>query len=247
MQNRIAVSVFSLLLAFAPPHALLAQAGAKMKNFSGVWQALTQGQFNSDPQQKPKGFAFTEDPPPMLPWAKEKFDANVDPTKERNDHGRMERDPGMNCFPPGPTWLHVQPRPFEFIEAPGRILIRYEWDRALREIWMDGRKHPQDLDPNWMGHSIGKWEGDVLVVDTVGITEKTWLDMAGHVHSDALHLVERFSRKDKETLVVDITFEDPVAYSKPWTGQRIFKLHPGWEIQEHVACETHLLHEHKLP
>ena len=242
MHNRITASILILVtgLVFAP--ALLSQnAGV----FPGTWQALTQGQFLNDPKERAKGFAFTEEPPPMLPWALEKFETNRDPIKERNDHGRMERDPGMNCYPPGPTWLHSQPRPFEFIEVPGRIFIRYEWDRSLREIWMDGREHPKDMDPTWMGHSTGKWDGDVLVVDTVGVTEKTWLDMAGHVHSDELHIVERFWRRDPETLVVDITFDDPVAYSRPWTGQRIFKLRP-WEVQEHVACESHLIHEHKL-
>ncbi len=183
----------------------------------------------------------------MQPWAAEKFRANRDPEREPYDPGRTERNPGLRCFPPGPTWLHTQVRPFELLQVPGRILIVYEWDHWLRQIWMDGRGHPENLDPTWMGHSIGKWDGDTLVVDTVGLNDKTWLDMAGHVHSEALHIVERFWRKDHDTLEVIVTFDDPVAYTKPWTGRRIFKLHPNWEIQEHIACEDHLLHEHAIP
>jgi hypothetical protein len=249
------MSIVTLLVVFGSVSVLSAQntrAGAKTPfvasgRFAGVWQGYTQTQLRAIPEERKKMFAFTAEAPPMLPWAREKFEGNVDPTKEEpNDHGRMERDPGMHCYPPGPTWLHIQPRPFEFLELPGRIFIRYEWDRALREIWMDGREHPKDMDPTWMGHSIGRWEGDVLVVDTVGVTEKTWLDLAGHVHSDSLHIVERFWRKDQETLILDITFDDPIAYSRPWSGQRTFKLRPGFQVEEHVGCETHLIREHKL-
>ena len=92
-----------------------------------------------------------------------------------------------------------------------------------------------------MGHSIGKWDGDTLVVDTVGLNDKTWLDGLGHPHSDALHLVERIRRVDHATLQFDLTFDDPKAYTKPWMGKQVFKLRPGWEIPEHIICEDHLL------
>ncbi len=102
---------------------------------------------------------------------------------------------------------------------------------------MDGRGHPEDPDPTWMGHSIGRWDGDTLVVDTVGFNDKTWIDPLGHSHSEALHLVERYRRVDPNTLVIDLTFEDAKAFLKPWSGQREFDLKPDWEIAEMYPCE----------
>jgi len=257
MPNRSIRLIFSVavILAFSP--SVVAQEvnqsdGRKNqstfeRNFSGVWRQPGLRSLNLIPEERGKGFAFTVEPPPMQPWAAEKFRANRDPASEPNYVGRIDRNPGLHCFPPGPTWLHTQQRPFELLQVSDRILIVYEWDHWMRQIWMDGRGHPENLDPTWMGHSIGKWDEDTLVVDTVGLNDKTWLDMAGHVHSEALHIVERFWRKDHDTLEVDVTFDDPVAYTKTWTGRRIFELHPNWEIQEHIACEDHLLHEHAIP
>jgi hypothetical protein len=222
-------------------------ANPSAPDFSGVWQGPTQGQFKRTdmfPEEKGRGFAFTAEQPPMQPWAEQKYKANHAPDDQPNDHGRTELDPGMRCFPPGPTWLLTQPRPFEIFQVPGRMLIVYEWDHWVRPIWTDGRGHLKDADPTWMGHSIGKWDGDTLIVDTVGLNDKTWLDMAGHVHTEDLHVVERWRRTKPDTLVVDIVFDDPKAYTKPWKGQKVFKLHPDWEVQEHVGCEDHLLHEH---
>jgi hypothetical protein len=96
--------------------------------------------------------------------------------------------------------------------------------------------HKKDLAPTWMGDSIGRWEGDTLVVDTVGFNDRTWLDQVGHPHSDALHLVERIRRHDHDTLQIDFTFDDPKAYTQPWTGEKLFKLRLDWNISEYV-CE----------
>ena len=89
-----------------------------------------------------------------------------------------------------------------------------------------------------MGHSVGKWEGDTLVVDTIGLTEKSWLDRAGHPHSDALHIIERIRRVDHETLKFDLTFQDANAFTRPWTGQKRFSLVPGGEIMEYVCADN---------
>jgi len=94
-----------------------------------------------------------------------------------------------------------------------------------------------------MGHSIGKWDGDTLVIDTVNLKDRNLLDGQGHVHSDALHIVERLKRVAADTLEDEITFDDPKAYTKPWTAKAILKLHPKWEIGEDVICEDRLVNK----
>jgi hypothetical protein len=126
----------------------------------------------------------------------------------------------------------------EIVQTPGRVLIIYEFDHFVRQIWTDGREHVKDLPGTWMGDSIGKWEGDTLVVDTTGFNDKTWVDRAGHPHSEDLHVVERIRRADPKTLQVDITIEDPKAYTKPWGGQLLFTARPDWNISELVCLDN---------
>lgn len=131
--------------------------------------------------------------------------------------------------------------PFEILQSKGRVLMLFETGNSIRQIWMDGRGHPADLDPSWMGHAIGHWEGDTLVVDTVGMTDKSWLDTAGHPHSDALHVVERIRRVDHDNLENTLTFDDPKTYTRPWTSRIIYKLRPDWSLREDIACEDKIL------
>jgi hypothetical protein len=130
------------------------------------------------------------------------------------------------------------PRPFEIVQIPGRVLVLFEWDHWVRPIWTDGRGHPKDPDPTWMGHSIGRWDGDTLVVDTVGLNDKTWIDSIGHPHSEDLHVIERYRRTKHDELEVAFTFDDPKAYTKPWTATVVFGLKPDWELSEMVNCEN---------
>ena len=130
------------------------------------------------------------------------------------------------------------PFPVEIIEARDRIVMYFEYSNLMRQIFMDGRPHPADLQPTYMGHSTGRWDGDTLVVDTVGLTDKSWLDRAGHPHSDALHIVERIRRLDHETLEIDLTFDDVKAYTRPWKGRKLYTFRPGWEIMEYVCADN---------
>jgi hypothetical protein len=116
------------------------------------------------------------------------------------------------------------------------MVMVFEYDHFVRQIYADGRKHAEEPVPTWMGDSIGRWEGNTLVVDTVGFNDQTWLDYSGHPHSDALHVVERFQRVDHNTLKIDLAIEDPKAYTKPWGGRMLFELKPDWTIGEAV-CE----------
>ena len=226
----IAFSPFALAQSVPQRTPAKVKAVAAMPDFTGVWQG------EGSPEHR---YTFSKEAPPMQPWAEQLFTYNrfsADP----NFRGRDELDPMKNCMPPGPTRLLFSPYPFEIFQVPGRVLIRYEWDHWLREIWTDGSAHPKDLAPTWMGHSIGKWDGDTLVVDTVGLNDKTWLDEAGHVHSDAMHIVERWRRVDHETIRINLTFDDPKAYTQTWTGEKTIKLHPNWHVAEDVVCEDRL-------
>ncbi|HEY2646391.1 MAG TPA: hypothetical protein VGI34_05435, partial [Candidatus Acidoferrales bacterium] len=135
--------------------------------------------------------------------------------------------------------IYLQPFPMEVIQTPKSIFFYFEYDHIVREVFMDGRKHPDDITPTYMGHAIGHWEGDILVVDTVGFNDKTWLDRVGHPHSDQLHVVERFHRTDQNNLEIDITMDDPKALAKPWNAHFGFMLEPKWDIEE-LACTDNL-------
>ena len=105
-------------------------------------------------------------------------------------------------------------RRMQIVELPGRTLMFF--GRNVRQIFTDGRQHPAEHHLLWMGHSIGKWDGDTFVVDTVDINDVNWIDRMGHPHSDKLHLIECFQRVDDKTMLMDITLDDPVAFTKPW-------------------------------
>lgn len=146
-------------------------------------------------------------------------------------------DPNLACLPEGMPRFMFVPLPMEILQLPERVIIIHESMDVLRQIYMN-RKHRDDLYPTYAGDSIGKWEGDTLVVDTIGFNDKTWVDSAGLPHSEAMHVIERIHRADHETLVDDMTIEDPKAFTKPITAQQVYKLKPGWEIQEYVCEEN---------
>ena len=133
-------------------------------------------------------------PAPMTPWAQARYDAakpgyGPKATVESND-------PILHCNPSGIPRILVWPQPFEIVQTPDRVFMFFEHERVWRQIWTDGRSHPKDLEPTWMGDSIGKWEGDTFVVDTIGLNDKSWLDSYGHPHSEELHVVERYRLVD---------------------------------------------------
>jgi len=212
------------------------QAAASTHDLTGIWF----------PPRTAKGFlpySFSpEEPPPMQPWAAKRCElvgCGTGPLGRANDDSR---DPYLtSCAPFGIPRLLNHLDPFEIFEAKGRIIMFFETGNSVRQIWIDGRGHPADLDPTWMGNSIGKWEGGTLVVDTIGINDKSWLDTAGHPHSDALHMVERIRRVDQNTLENSITFDDPKTYTRPWSSKIIYKLHPEWSLREDTVCEDRIL------
>jgi hypothetical protein len=204
-------------------------------DLSGVW-------FNDHPRPLTTNerfwiYKFNMEEPPMTAWGKAQYDATKSSFGTRAYPLAETNDPLYHtCTPPGLPRVYLHPFPIQIVQTPGEVLILFEYDSIRHQIFTDGRPHDTALGPLWMGDSIGHWEGDTLVADTVNFNEKTWLDRIGHPHSDALHVVERIRRTDHDHLVDDITIEDQKAYTKPWTTRIEFLLKPKWTLEEQF-CE----------
>jgi len=143
--------------------------------------------------------------------------------------------PSERCLPHGIPDAMLIPVEFKIVQTPGLTLILFEEFNHYRQILTDGRPHPADMNPAWFGYSIGKWERDTFVVDTVGFNDQTWLDDHGHPHTDALHTIERFRRRDFGHMEIQVTIDDPKAYTTPWTAVIQFGLKPDTELIEDVC------------
>jgi hypothetical protein len=197
-------------------------------NGHGIWELPYITDFATRMVGAQKG-----DQPPMLPWSKALWEYN-----RSND---VKYDPEGFCLPPGGPRSMGTPYPAEFVQQADRILIIFEGGgHVWREIHMDGREHPEDVNPTYFGHSVGRWEGDTLVIDTVGYNEKTWIDFNGHVHSDQMHTIERITRPFKEVLHYEATIEDPGAYSAPWTVAWDIEWTDGAELQDYICQENNI-------
>jgi hypothetical protein len=165
---------------------------------------------------------------PLQPWA------------EKLAQERMSKDdPEANCLPTGVP--RQAPYPWRIVQSPGLIFFLFEGNiHSYRQIFMDGRNHPKDPDPTWYGHSIGKWEGETLVIDSVGFNDKFWFDFAGHPHTEQLHVTERFRRPDMGHLDFDATIDDPGAYTKPFTMHGHSTLQQGTDLMEYICNENNL-------
>jgi hypothetical protein len=163
---------------------------------------------------------------PIQPWA-------LQVTRERVSN----QDPDAHCLPTGIP--RMSPYPWKIVQMPELILFLYEGNmHTYRQIFMDGRGHPDDFDPSWYGHSVGRWEGDTLVVDSIGFNDKFWFDGAGHPHTEKLHITERFHRPDSAHLDIAVTIDDPGAYTKPFTIYAQSKLLVNTEIMEYICNEN---------
>ena len=269
MRNNFVRSVFSLSISLLIPLALFSQTashstGEKKKAFdprdlSGVWWVADAGAEKLLARGE-KGDAskcqtchipeHTEPEPPVTPWAKENLifknemsaGAMGAPASSMGHSGMSQRH---DCDPigvPAQFW-HIQLAPFEFVMIPGRIFQFFETQSEWRTIWMN-RDHPKKLDPTYMGDSVGKWDGDTLVIDTIGFNGKTEIEPVGvdHVMSDAFHLVERWTRVSPGKMEVDITYYDPKVWGdKPWGGLRKeFVLQPKMQLMEAYCTQADL-------
>ena len=167
---------------------------------------------------------------PFQPWAQKLFD--------QRQANKMRDNPMIQCLPAGVPRLDAYIHPYKIVQAPDLIVILYESETMFRQIFTDGRSHPTDPEPSWLGYSVGTWQGDTLVVETIGFNDKTWLDGLGHPHSDAMKLTERFRRRDFGHMDIEITIDDPKAYTKPIRYVQPQILQPDNELIEYVCNEN---------
>jgi hypothetical protein len=170
---------------------------------------------------------------PFQPWAEKVYDKRL--------ADLQKDDPEARCLPPGIPRLYQTPFPFQVFQLPDRVLFVFEGgSHVWRPVYTDGRRHSKDPNPTYLGESIGHWEGDTLVVDTIGFNDRTWLDQDGHPHTEALPTVERYTRRDEMTLHYQVTIEDPGAYTRPWTTSYTIPWSAGAEPMEYVCHENNL-------
>ena len=194
-------------------------AGGK-PDLSGVWMARN------------GSFYLTSDlkPGEIQPWAAALY-------QHRADNFRKDTD-GIDCLPPGPkAGIGVGNFPMKIVQTPNLVVVLYEYQTIFRQIFTDGRSLPEDANPTWMGYSVGRWEGDTLVVTTAGYNDRTTLDLAGHPHTEGLRLTERYRRRDTGHLDLQVTFDDPQAYTRSWSVPIQLDLIPDGDLIEYV-CEN---------
>jgi len=146
--------------------------------------------------------------------------------------------PSTHCLPLGVPLVTMLSELSKIVQTPGLIVIMLELDNTYRQIYTDGRKLPVDPSPSWLGYSVGKWEGDTLVVDTAGLNDKGWIDALGHPQSEAMHITERYRRRDFGHMDVEITMDDPKMYTKPFTVKVTHVLQADSDVLEYVCTEN---------
>src|SRR5213594_130499 len=171
------------------------------------------------------------------------------PEAEKLMKSRQSKDdPEANCLPTGVP--RIAPYPWRILTTPNGSHMYFLFEgniHSYRQIFMDGRKHPEGdaLNPTWYGHSTGRWEGDTLVIDTVGFNDRSWFDFVGNPHSDQLHVIERYTRRDAATMVNEITIDDPIMYARPWKVSFTARARPDEELMEYI-CQENEKDSHRL-
>jgi hypothetical protein len=189
-------------------------------DFSGVWSPDRTFIYDISSALKP-GETL-----PLQPWAEELAKSRM-----------SKDDPEANCLPAGVP--RMAPYPWRIVQTPTHMFFLFEGNiHTYRQIFLDGRKHEDDPDPTWYGDSIGSWDGDTLVVDSIGFNDKFWFDFAGHPHTRQLHVIERYRRPDLGHLEYDVTIDDKGAYTKEFTIYGKSTLQPGTDLTEYICNEN---------
>ncbi|HEU4619900.1 MAG TPA: hypothetical protein VFV10_17810 [Gammaproteobacteria bacterium] len=195
---------------------------AKLPDWSGLWEpTFGGGRGNQGPELTPE------------------YAARLAQYRAAQKSGRIQDTPSANCVPPGLPGIMTQPYPIEFLFTPGKVTVLIEAYSQWRQIFTDGRPHPDSPDPTFNGHSIGHWEGDTLVVDSVGFDPEVPMGgQYGIEHSDEMRIVERMRKNEKDQLEIETTITDPKALAKPWVSKRVYGRHRDWTLAEYVCSNN---------
>lgn len=210
-----------------PPSGSIPRAPDGKPDLSGFWQVMNSAwldiQDHSAEKDIPAGRGVVDgNEIPYLPAALER--------KKLNYASRHTADPALKCYLPGVPRITYMPFPFQIFQTPQKIGILYEYVHAVREVYLNSA-HLAGPIQWWMGDSRGRWDGDTLVVDVVHFNDQTWFDRAGNHHSDALHVVERYTFIDRDHLNYEATIEDPKVFSRPWKMSMILYRHTEQDFQ----------------
>jgi hypothetical protein len=201
-------------------------------NRIGTWEEANAGGGTNATTGQVTPFAVrgAQEKAPYQPWAAQKVLESF--------NRRGIDDPMARCLAPGvPRTTTMGLFPMQILQTPKTIVMLFEVFHVFRVIQIDA-KHPDDLEPSFMGDSVGHWEGDTLVVDATGFNDKTWLAGTGTFHSDRLHVVEKFTRIDENTIAYEVTMEDPEVLTKPWVQRSTIMLRPGTRLREYECVEN---------
>jgi hypothetical protein len=212
------------------------KAGAGIPDLSGVWESAPEYFYDLANDLNPGEVV-------LQPWAKA-----LQAEREAKEH---QDDPLSECMPPGVPRIDMStpdaPHPFKIVQTPALVVLLYETstNSTFRQVFLDGRPLPPEPQPTWLGYSTGHWEDEALVVDTIGFNGRSWTDTRkGHPQTEAAHVTERFRRRDFGHLEIEITIDDPKAYSKPWHAKVPVKLLPDTDLIE-TYCENEKDRVHK--
>ena len=223
MRNLLMHSILAAVAGLAILPAALAQNSSR-PDFSGIW-TRTGRKANEN---------FGKGAPPLQAWAKAIYDENRGGLGA-DDDGLDEVDPTIYCMPHGIPRVLASNQPFEIIQTPQVIYALFESQQMQRRIFLDGRKIPDLYPPTYMGWSTGRFDGDALVVDTVGLSDLTWLDTSGAPHSEALHVTERMRRTGPNAMEIAFRIEDPKTFTKPIEDTKTYQLQADWSIMENIG------------
>jgi hypothetical protein len=203
-------------------------------DFSGFWQVFNTANFDIQDHSAREGVPAGQgvvvgNELPYQPWALEQ--------KKKNYASRATADPELKCLAPGVPRLMYMPFPFQIVHSPGKVFMLFEYAFHNRTVFADGSSHPTSGLGLWLGDSRGRWEGDTLVADVIDFNDQTWFDRAGNFHSDALHVVERYTFRDRNHIDYEATIEDPKVFTRPWTMRMIFyrRLEENFRVLEYLC------------
>lgn len=249
MRNGFINSIVAAVVFSVVPSPAAAQLSAVPRtpdgrpNLQGIWQVLNTASWDIQDHHARLGVPAGQgvvvgNEIPYQPAALAK--------KRENFEARASADPETKGYLPGVPRIMYMPFPFQIFQTPQHVAIVFEYDRAIRTIYTNGTPHPRGPITWWMGDSRGRWDGDTLVVDVVHFNDQTWFDRAGNFHSDALHLVERYTLTGPDHISYEVTIEDPKVFTRPWTMRmllyrrkepnlRLLEYDPGLLMQEAQA------------